>query len=108
MQAPLTVSIQAKVAWHVSQSAPNRWIAVCEELNVVTEGSSLDEIHDLIPETMGLLFGDLLTDSELDSYLRQKGWQTTTPLPHDAHDVEFDLPFQMITEGGRDFEHRPH
>lgn len=108
MQAPLTVSIQAKVAWQVSQSAPNRWVAVCEELKVATEGCSLDEIHSLIPETIGLLFGDLLISNELDSYLRQKGWQTATPLPSDARDVEFDLPFQMITEGGRDFEHRPH
>lgn len=108
MQAPLLVSIQANVAWRVSQSAPNRWIAVCDELNMSTEGESLDEIHSLIPETMDLLFSDLLNDSELEAFLRERGWSTQAPLPRDTQNVDFDLPWQMITEGGRDFEHRSH
>ena len=108
MRAELTITIQAQVAWRVSQSATNRWVAVCDELNMATEGCSLDEVHSLIQETMDLLFTDLVKDNEFDTFLRERGWSTQTPLPRDAKDVGFDLPWQMITDGGRDFEHRPN
>lgn len=109
MAAVKRVTIEAKLAWRAAQSpVSNRWVGVCEELNLAMEADSLDELHSLIPETMHLLMLDLLEDDELDSYLRDKGWLASDlPEQHGA-DVEFDVPFQLIAEGMRGPERRTH
>lgn len=111
MPAGRTVTIEAKVAWLTTQTSvsPPRWMGVCEELNLATEGSSLDELHSLIPETIHLLMVDLVKDHEFDAYLREKGWSATGDLPDEnPNETQFNLPWQMITEGGSGLERSPH
>ena len=104
------VTIEANLQWRAKRStAGNRWIGVCEELNLAMEADSLDELHSLIPESIHLLMIDLLEDNELDQYLRDRGWRSTgVPAHKHAGDVEFDVPWSLIAEGARDLERRAH
>lgn len=104
------VSIEAKVAWRAAYSpSSRRWIGVCDELNIATEAGSLDELHTLIPESISLLLSDLVEDDEFERYLRDKGWQLAGEAPHgEAGDLEFDLPWHMITEGNCGIERVAH
>jgi hypothetical protein len=101
-----TVKIQANIPWHAKRSTTsNRWIGVCDVLNLSMEADTLDELHSVIPEAIHLLLEDLLADNELAQYLRDKGWEAD-PIPSDR-DVAFDVPWHLIAEGARDPERRP-
>lgn len=111
MSAVRTIKIDAKVAWLAKQtsSAPERWMGVCEMLNIATEAESLDELHSLIPESIHLLITDLLEEDELDAFLREKGWRHTSDAPGGApEDTIVSLPWQMIVEGNGDLERSAH
>ena len=102
-----TVQIQTKVEWRAQRSgSTNRWIGVCEALNLSTEAESLDGLHSLIPETIHLLMVDLLADNELDQYLRDKGWRAVGVPSAPDGDVEFDVPWYLVAEGARDSQRR--
>lgn len=102
------VTIQANVAWSVTRSASSdRWIAICDELNLTTEADSEEELQSLIPETLHLLMADLLEDDELAQYLHEKGWSAVgLPSSHEADDIMFDLPWHIISGSQHDPERR--
>ena len=103
------VTIEANVGWRAQRSTTSqRWIGVCEELNLSMEADSLDELHSLIPETMHLLMIDLLEDNELDQYLRDRGWRSNQIPAHDRDDIEFEMPWHMVAEGKLGSERRPN
>lgn len=106
MSAVATAVIKAKVSWIATQTsvAPERWMGVCEQLNIATEGDSLDDLHSLIPESIHLLMTDLVQDNEFDAFLREKGWQHTWDGPQTEAGPAFNLPWQMIVEGSSGFE----
>jgi hypothetical protein len=107
MASVKTVRIHANIPWHAKRSdSSNRWIGVCEALNLSMEAETLDELHSVIPEAIHLLMMDLLEDEELAEYLREKGWQADN-LPSDKTDVTFDVPWHLIAEGGRWFRTTP-
>jgi len=111
--APQIINIQptggrALLEWHARPSTcSRRWIGVCEAMNLSMEADSLDELYSLVPETMHLLFADLLEEGELPQYLADRGW-TAVNLPARAHgDLQFNVPWQLVAAGDtRDPERR--
>ncbi|PZQ13660.1 MAG: hypothetical protein DI565_14055 [Ancylobacter novellus] len=100
MAVAKVVAIEANVLWQAVKSASSdRWIGVCEELNLSTEADSLDELHSLIPETMHLLFADLVEENEFADYLTERGWKAGDLPDMTRGDLEFDVPWKMIAEG---------
>ena len=101
-----------QVVWRAVRSPTSRrWIGVCDALNLVTEADSLDELHSVIPESIHLLLEDLLSENELDRYLKERGWtaENVPPSPAQAKDVQFDVPWELVAEGAvRDPERRAH
>lgn len=106
MSSPVTVRLQSQLQWHATKSpSSGRWIGVCHAMNLSVEADSLDELHNLIHETLQLVFLDLLEDNELDQFLRERGWRAANlPTQHVGRDVEFDVPWELIAEGARDPE----
>ena len=110
MPATFTVAIKlnGNLQWHASQSASSkRWIGVCAPLNLAMEAESLDELHSVINETTHALMHDLLSDNELDAFLRERGWTASNiPVGTNAEDVNFAVPWQLVAEGDRGSERR--
>lgn len=107
MSAVRTIKIAARVVWIATQTSakPERWMGVCEELGISTEGETLDELHSLIPETIHLLMTDLVQDDELDAFLREKGWShTADPVVPGNTEPNIVLPWQMTLEGDGGFQ----
>jgi hypothetical protein len=99
--SPITVKIEANVAWKVFQSPMSkRWIGVCDELNLCVEADSETELRSLIPESLHLLMKDLLGDEELDQFLRDKGWQAMNLPVRPVGEVQFDVPWHIIAAEG--------
>lgn len=97
-----TVNIAANVLWRWAKSSTSeRYIAICDELNLVLEADSEEELQGLIPEAMHLLMTDLLVDNEINQYLREKGWQARNLPDRLDGDIKFDVPFELIAEGAR-------
>jgi hypothetical protein len=110
MAAVQTVRIEANVGWNVFQSPTSkRWLAVCDDLNICLEGDSETELRSLIPEALHLLMSDLLGDTELDAFLREKGWYAHNLPVSPVGEIKFDVPWHVVAEGARrDPERRSH
>jgi hypothetical protein len=110
MRKPRRVIIEANIAWRATRSSwSNRWVGVCEAMNLTTEAESLDELHSVINATFHLFLTDLLRDKELKEYLREHGWHALN-LPSDhQEDVEFEVPWELIVaERTRESARRTH
>lgn len=103
----ITIETAGQLAWLVRREPSGRWLAECKEMGLATEATSLDELYSVIWETIELTLCDLLEENELDAYLRERGW-TAERQGETADDVQFNLPWQMITEGMRDTQRRAH
>ena len=106
----MTIAIQLKsrLQWLARQSeTSDRWIGVCDSMNLAMEADSLDELHSVIAEAIHVLLIDLLEDDEFDAFLQERGW-TATGIPRGPvnRDVEFDVPWELVAEGARDSQRR--
>lgn len=110
MTGPVLINLQGQIQWRASRSeASQRWMAVCDAMNLVTEADTLDELHSVIHESIQLLLADLLQDNELTSFLAERGWEAThIPSPDDAGDVSFNVPWELVAEGTRGPERRAY
>lgn len=104
------IKIQANVGWKVFRSPTSkRWLAVCDDLNICLEGDSETELRSLIPEALHLMMFDLLSDQELDQFLREKGWSASMIPVRPEAEIKFDVPWHIIAEGARrDSQRRAH
>ena len=106
-QAVIGIQLKGNLEWKATQSKTSRrWIGVCEPLNLAMEAESLDELHSVISESIHALMQDLLSDNELDAFLRERGWSATFPAKVDPESVEFAVPWQLVAEGNRGSERR--
>ena len=72
----IVIEVESTLEWTATQSPTNhKWVAECEPLGLSMEGDSLDELHGLIPEACFALFVDLFENSEIERFLRERGWQ---------------------------------
>ena len=103
----VTIIVQGQIQWRAARSPSQRWVGICDAMNLAMEANSLDELHSLINETMHLLLTDLLRDNELERYLTERGWRARgMRTSQKVRDVEFDVPWELIAEGARGSERR--
>lgn len=92
----------AAISWIAFPGDEQGWIATCEPLGLMLDGSSLDELHSLIPETMNLLFADLIEDGDLEKFLIERGWnESDGTVVREAHRQESVVPWQLVAEGAK-------
>jgi hypothetical protein len=90
------VPIEADIQWLAERSpTSNRFIAVCETMNLSMEADSIDEFHKLVYETMQLVFLDLLQDNDLDSYLEERGWNASGLTSGVTSETKFSFPWTL-------------
>ena len=106
----ITIKVESRLQWTAVHTASGVWVAECEPLGITMEGDSLDELHSVIGEACGELLADLFQDNELDEFLRTRGWSATNlPDGPAGEDVEFEVPWNLVAEGGlRGSTLRPH
>ena len=94
------VRIRGEVEWRYRfVESANRWIGVCDALDIVTEADTKEELHSIIPEALSLLFSDLIADNEFEDFLQAHGWSASSiPDPGDPHDLEVLIPTHIIPE----------
>lgn len=92
--------IEGNVEWRYRfVEDANRWIGVCDTLDIVMEAESKEELHSVIPETLNLLFAHLIADNEFEALLRTHGWSASgKPAPVETDDLEVVIPTNIIPE----------
>ncbi len=105
----VTIEVGGNIAWVAKRSGQSdRWIGICEPMGLTVDAATLDELHSVIAETMYLVLTDLLEDNELDAFLRKRGWTAVQDSAAGERSPEFNVPWELIAEGARDPERRPH
>jgi len=94
------IHINANVTWNAFRGPSGAWVGVCDPLGLTVGGDTWSELLEASSQAIDLLLQDLLEESELESFLRTRGWLPTTPLPALGEDVSFDLPFFMSMADG--------
>jgi len=95
------IAIQSQLKWVATKTRSGKWIGECDPLNIAMEADSLDELYSLIPESIHLMFTDLLEDNELDAFLRERGWEAHYPVNRNAKDMGFHVPWELIASDNR-------
>ena len=106
----ITIQVESRLQWMAVHTPSGVWVAECKPLGITMEGNSLDELHSVIGEACAELLADLFEDNELEEFLRARGWSATNlPDVSAGEDVEFEVPWNLVAEGGvRDSTLRPH
>ncbi len=85
------IRIAGEVAWRSSFDARSaQWVAVCDQLNLVTGGDTWAELQTNEQDAINLLFQHLADTGELESELRRFNLALTEPIPR-HEDYVFDL-----------------
>jgi hypothetical protein len=94
------ITLQSQLLWRAAQTPSGNWMGICDAMNIAVEADNLDQLHSIIPETINLLFLDLLQDGEVNQYLRERGWNEEIPASAmqslSQGNVEFDVPWQLV------------
>ena len=96
-QEPVTVQIEGRVNWSVARDEHDGHLfGVCRELNLMASGDDLNDFLQCANESVALLLQSLLKHGELESFLRNMGWRSVTPLPSRDVPARFVvLPFNV-------------
>jgi len=88
------VRIEAKnIVWQGFQDPETgKWIGVCKALNLNAAGDTFQDLQACANDAMALLFADLLSEGDLQGFLRANGWSLGTPLPGPGVRPLFDIP----------------
>ena len=99
--------IGAEIQWYIREY-DDCWVAKCEPLKLVAEADTIDELKEIIAETLATLFEDLIRDGDLEDFLQEVGWTKMTTLPKIKredleHGMQLRVPFEAFKEskGGR-------
>ena len=97
-----TIRIESPVVWHASPGkSPDLWVGSCEQLGIVMQATSLDELRSLAKESVQLLIEDLLEDGEVEEFLQQKGVKYSKD---EGDEAEVQVPWQLVAAGQDDFQ----
>lgn len=102
------ITVQGQIQWKATQVSSDRWLGVCDAMNLSMEGDTLDELYSLIDESIALVLTELLSENQLETYLSERGWHATIPDIDDEENVEFDVPWQLIAEGAKSDQKRAY
>jgi predicted RNase H-like HicB family nuclease len=81
------ISLEIRLRAFVRRETRNRWIAVCPKLDVVTQGTSIEDAQRSLDEAVQLWFEDCIERGTLEQALRECGFHVAT---RDDAQVESD------------------
>ena len=87
------VHIDAEIPWRIDRGNGDRWVAICDPLELTVESETWAELMEDIALTLDAMLRDLLSCNELDQFLRDRGWTAHGPTDDAADAVRFDVPF---------------
>lgn len=100
------IKITANVQWtYALDPESNRWIGVCEPLQLTVEGETQAILMESITETMDALMHDVWETGDLTEFLRRHGWAMESDIParpDDGKDYWFDVPIDLIAQAQND------
>lgn len=92
------VRVRSALSWQCTPSQGN-WVAVNDPLKLTVQGETWGDLMQNIADTLSLLLLDLLSENELDTFLRENGWQAMGQIPARPDGVRFDVPFVPAMTG---------
>jgi hypothetical protein len=101
-EQPIVIQLGALVPWIVTEYA-DCVVASCDLLGLTALADTMDELPDIIEETLDDLFHSLIQENSLDEFLRRRGWKHhykvnfTKPL---ESDTEIRVPWEIIQQQG--------
>jgi hypothetical protein len=90
------IELGAMVQWTVSEYA-DCVVARCDPLGLTAYADTLDELPDIIEETLDDLFRNLIQEGILDEFLQKRGW-TKRPSVKLPQMLESDTPLRVPWE----------
>lgn len=73
-----TINLEIQLRAFVRRDARKRWIAVCPQIDVVTQGTSAEDAKRCLDEAVELWFEDCIERGTLERALRECGFHTAT------------------------------
>jgi hypothetical protein len=98
------VKIDAKLQWNLTQDKKSaRWVAACAPLRIVVEADRIEQLREVIADTLDAVFRDLLLSGELERFLREHGWATSLPIAQIVADqnMRFEVPMPLLEKGSQ-------
>jgi hypothetical protein len=88
---------QMQVIWTYVRTSRGTFVASCEPLALTIEADNEADLQSVIAEAQHVLMVDLFEDGELPRFLKDRGWQSSRPLPQTLPEggVTFDVPFRV-------------
>lgn len=97
------VQIQANLNWRYTRARGGNgaYIAVCDPLRLTLQADTFSDLTEDINVSIDALLKDLLTENELEPFLREHGWTAISPIPAGPAGVRFDVPFELVRASGQ-------
>lgn len=90
------IQVQANIEWRFFRARGGNWIAICDPLGLTVQADTYASLMDTIAETLNGMLHDLVVSNELERFLRDRGWQSSS-IPPQSEGVWFDVPFVTRT-----------
>jgi hypothetical protein len=89
------IQINANVPWQYSRAKGGNYVAVCDPLKLTLQAPTFSELMEDIAVSLDALMKDLLSENELDKFLRERGWSAVGQVPTRPRNIRFDVPFAV-------------
>lgn len=88
------IRINTKLPLNCFKATSGDWIAVCQSLGITVQAETWSELMEDIGYTLDAMFQELLISNELETFLRDHGWEAAGQIPTQPdRAVRFDAPF---------------
>ena len=71
--------IDAQIPWQIDRAEGERWVGICDPLDLTVESETWAELMEDIALTLDAMLRDLLANDELDRFLLDRGWTANGP-----------------------------
>ena len=95
------VRVDGNVQWRWIIGKSGEYVAVCDPLQLTLQAATWAELMEDTADVLNAIFKDLMKSNELDTFLRDKGWNLIGQIPLQREDVTFDVPFFFVPEMAR-------
>ena len=96
---PTIVHINANLQWKCIRTKEGNYIGVCDPLRITLQADTFAELTEEINISLDALLKDLLSEGELEKFLRDQGWSAVGPIPVRPANIRFDVPFSIEAAG---------
>ena len=98
---PMVIQIQANLNWRYTRARGGNYVAICDPLKLTLQAETFSDLIEDIGISLDALLKDLLSENELDRFLREHGWTALNPIPARPKNVRFDVPFELVRASGQ-------